>query len=1109
VLETKPHCVPCSLGVRLPCAKKVASGVFDPFFLSGAIPLPVTTANFSNSDLRDIAGRASTLDERRDGQVEIEESTDAGEMERRENLLSEWRGAAASGDELLFKKRLALEGMDEIGALHLLGCARLHPNQPLPDWARWFERAMFDAKETALPPTAPSGPAPFEELLWPIVVSARALLAERIAVDFEAVFSSVAILDLERSLVNRLSVLCGPGLYGDFCLFRHLARHHRGRFMLPFSQEGARIIYDEYVQAWHAGRRNDLMRERPVLARLIGVAVMQWVEATSEMIERLTHDLPRITGLVASGAVLGPVATVLTDLSDPHRGGKTVSILTFGSGHKVVYKPKDLNVDVAWSGLIDWLNSHGAPVALRPVKTLPMGAYGWAEFIANESVASGIPNIRDAALYYRRAGGVLALLHLLRATDFHHENVIVSDDFPIAVDLETLMSPRVQGQEGPEPSGSVELAQSLLIESVLSTLYLPTWVWGRGDDLSPIGGLDDPIDRSLTWTSFRGINTDAMAISSRDRDEAKTPPGGAARVAAQYDEFIGGFNELYAFIVRERDSLLASDGPLAAFSDVVVRVILMATRAYLLAQRRARAYASLSDGAAWSLHFDLLLRGYVAGDYSPELWASRALEREAAASCDVPLFTARGDSLWVEAHSGRRIDFYLSASPFEQLVARAKAFGEDSRKFQERMVASAIAPTRAGRYLRWTAGEQVPDLLALSIKLGETLDESAITDGKTAAWYGLSPIDHEHTQVSVLAVDLYAGTTGIAVFLAALARETGRTRFRELALAAIEPARALLTSDLRKHAARALGLGGGIGVGSIIYGLIRIAALLDEPRLLVDARMIAKLIDADLIASDRSYDVIRGGAGAILALVALNRATGDRTTLERATAVGRHLLEARKADSTGKSGWPTLERRGSHLTGISHGAAGIALALLRLYDATGEAAVRVGAIDALSYEREVFRPHLNDWPDFRFDPAPEDEARACQWCHGSAGIGLARLGCLDVVNDGEIVGEIEAALLNTLAAPVLPLDHLCCGNFGRLDFLLKAGIRLERPELIALARASTYALVERAVDRGDFFWESGDDLMNPSLFRGTAGIGYHLLRTRSPLSLPSVLLWDS
>jgi type 2 lantibiotic biosynthesis protein LanM len=1069
---------------------------------------------FTETDLRDMAGRASTLDERRAGQVVVDGPTSAADVDRLHALFAEWGHAATAGDEALFAEKLRLDGDDGPAALRRLGHARLYPGQPLPQWARTFQSVMAGADETALPPRNESGentPAPFEELIWPIVESARAILGERVGNENPNLISASAWINLERSLLARLATLCSPGLYGDFVLYRHLARHQRGRPVLPFSQPGSRILYDAYVHAWHAGRRNEFFLARPVAARLIGTAVTHWIDSTVELMERLARDLSIIADTFASGVDPGMVNTIKTDLSDLHAGGRTVSILTF-AGLRVVYKPKDLRVDTAWSRLLNWLNEKGCPVGFRPVKCLALDGYGWAEFVAADENPRLATDLRNGAAFYRRAGALLALLHLLRGADFHQENVISCDDFPVPIDLETLLRPNIAKRVEDSAASATEPAQSLLNDSVLATFYLPTWAWGRGGGLVPIGGLDDPIDPGLLWIEFHRTNTDDMAISKQVRGQhSDAVLGGASRLADFFDDFMRGFNELYEFLVSHRAALLAADGPLIGFHGIVVRVVLVDTRAYSLVQRRARAYASLVDGAAWSLHFDLLLRGDVGRHPTPQTWAIRAAEREAMASCDVPMFVARTDRTWLDTRSGVRIESCLEAPPFEELLSQVNRLSDEDRVFQTRFIESTISRTRPTRQEVSTRGGRSPNLVSEAVRLGQILCESAIWRGNRVAWYGLNPIDHDHIQVSVIPSDLYAGMTGMALFLAALSRQTGEARFREAALAAAESAREALTSSLRIHVARSLGLGGAFGLGSIIYGLVRVATSLHEDRLLEDACSVAQLVDSELISADRGLDVVKGAAGAILGLLALYRATGNEEALESAVTCGRHLLASRTIDEFGNQGWATIGGHGHHLTGFSHGAAGIALALLRLYRVTGDTEIRSAAEDALAYERRVFQPRRNNWPDFRSDPPSKHEGIGigCQWCHGAPGIGLARLGCMDIIDDGEMRTEIEAAVLCTLGAPTLSTDHLCCGNFGRIEFLYTAGVRLQRPELISVARERTNALIETAGKRGKYLWQSGDDQLNPSLFTGIAGIGYQLLRFEAPAEFPSLLLWAS
>jgi lantibiotic modifying enzyme len=132
------------------------------------------------------------------------------------------------------------------------------------------------------------------------------------------------------------------------------------------------------------------------------------------------------------------------------------------------------------------------------------------------------------------------------------------------------------------------------------------------------------------------------------------------------------------------------------------------------------------------------------------------------------------------------------------------------------------------------------------------------------------------------------------------------------------------------------------------------------------------------------------------------------------------------------------------------------------------------------------------------------------WCYGAAGIGLARLGGLTVLDTPAVRQDLEVALSTTLAHGLPSLDNLCCGNFGRIEFLLASAQRLQRPELLMTAQRHASTLVHRATQLGHFHLLANlpRHASNPGLFQGYAGIGYELLRLAAPESIPSVLLWE-
>ena len=157
-------------------------------------------------------------------------------------------------------------------------------------------------------------------------------------------------------------------------------------------------------------------------------------------------------------------------------------------------------------------------------------------------------------------------------------------------------------------------------------------------------------------------------------------------------------------------------------------------------------------------------------------------------------------------------------------------------------------------------------------KMAEEIANRAVRRGPGAAWIGLDWLgDAEVFQLVCLGPDLYNGTSGIGVFLAAHAAVTGRPTSAELARASVSYLRKNLKSRDAARIARSMGVGGATGLGSIVYALTLMASYLRDDSLLADAHVAAELFTEDLIAADKQLDIIGGSAGAILCLLRLHR----------------------------------------------------------------------------------------------------------------------------------------------------------------------------------------------------------------------------------------------
>mgnify|MGYP001023508589 CR=1 FL=1 len=400
-------------------------------------------------------------------------------------------------------------------------------------------------------------------------------------------------------------------------------------------------------------------------------------------------------------------------------------------------------------------------------------------------------------------------------------------------------------------------------------------------------------------------------------------------------------------------------------------------------------------------------------------------------------------------------------------------------------------------------------LLLAARAIGDRLEQLAVrsADG-SASWVGLTITPRQNWVLAPSWLDLYDGLPGIALFLAYLGAATGERRYTRLAEASLPTIQRLLERDGDAFEE----VGAFSGWGGLVYAYTHLAALWQRPELLAGAEGLVERMP-ECIERDARFDLVFGAAGGIASLLVLHGSAPSERVLQIAAACGERLLAQAQPMEHGV-GWTVSPKFAVPLAGFSHGAAGIAWALLRLAEKTGDPRFRRTALDAIAYERSLFSEERGNWPDLReYHPANEHgEAQSeahtppftTAWCHGAPGIGLARLSALGLLDDDETRAEIATALATTAAYEYSQSHSLCHGSLGNLELLLQAGERLgsDRWRTEAFRLAAT--ILDGAEQEG---WRCGTPLgvESPGLMTGLAGIGYGLLRLATPAAIPSVL----
>lgn len=1053
------------------------------------VPVPRST----RGALAHIRAGAATLEEcLRDRSLRSEPSSPA-EREDVERRLARWHDELEAGGAEL-SGRLALEGLSLEAVPHALGPPDPSWNGPLPPWTETLG-SLIEGLTRSEPAEASE---PFSDVVLPLVARARGLLHGRIGPRPELleICSEDAHRSLDHRLTERLTALVVRTLQSE--LEREKGGGAAGGNLLTMLRAIGDARGDQRYRAFVDRLLEDgllgLFCRYPVLGKLIATAVDQWVEVTLELLERLVRDLPEIRR--AFGGDAKRVEALAPVRSDMHRGGRSVLALVFDQGPTVVYKSRSLEMEAAFNGLLAWCSKSGElSLQLQPLRMLPREGYGWQALVEHRPCADAAALER----FYCRAGMLACLLHVLRATDIHDENLIACGEHPTLIDAETLLSPE------PAPwtrrTSAANEAASLFSRSVARTNFLPSWMFDseRGI-LSDGGGLGDvlPLGDSEAQLRWRFINTDFMQLSSilvpKARSQSSPFIGDdGIPLAAHLPSVLDGFFEMGRFLIRRRFELLqcaGGEGPLTPFFGARARFVLRPTEVYVALARRSLEPRFLTNGADRSLSFEPLAGTLVHLKGRPGVAALLRAELDSLEELDVPYFLVSPASTSLAPSGEETIEGYFSVPSRIDVIRALEALDSDELARQAEIIEGAVYAHAAREPSRAIAARspqarrpEVQDPLPLSnprcLEAAGAIarrirEEAAFLPDGSATWTGAVFLPRAgRFEWGPIGDDLFDGRLGVALFLAA----ENPVLNRDLIDAALAPSRRALAKD--EPPLRSAG-GGAKGLGSWIYALAMISELIEDQALLAGAEAIAARITPEAIAADSALDVIEGTAGLLLALLALHRRTGTSEVSSKVRLAGAHLAGSLR------------EPRPRMPLGFGRGSAGIACALFRAHGSTGDRALLDAAEEAIRRERGAQDPGV---------------AQHGGWCTGLLGLSLARLATLDVFDTPVVREEIERALVERER---LGTDRLCCGELGFVELALVASTKLASAPLLERARVAAAGVLERSAERGGYHLlpPIPSRVFLPGLFQGLSGAGYQLLRLADPIRLPSLLLFE-
>jgi hypothetical protein len=361
----------------------------------------------------------------------------------------------------------------------------------------------------------------------------------------------------------------------------------------------------------------------PVMARLMGVAWLQWQTATQEVLTRI-------------GELDGHVVDVGLADGDLHNGGRSVTRVQFADESVWFLKPRPEGVHPVVTSVL-----HQVDPTLTLPHTRLHPTYVWAQAVP----AQDCP---DLSTFWWRAGASLRVFQALGGTDLHNENFVPSADMPVLVDLETVIgaSPDQQADvpsatsmvssytDGPPGTASVDIGAMAGPSLGLTPYAVPQLALGA----------DGPVLRHVRTQMSNGQSlprVDAVPVS----------------VVDHVRDVVDGY--LFADAALPRVTL--PEAP----ADAVVRLVPRATQIYSRLLEQSLKPQNLTDGVDRELVLErlwLALGNTTADVIDAEQLALREL--------DVPLFHIRVGDGHAFSDRGARAAGLDTAPPLSAWASR-------------------------------------------------------------------------------------------------------------------------------------------------------------------------------------------------------------------------------------------------------------------------------------------------------------------------------------------------------------------------------------------------------------------------------------------------------
>ena len=830
-----------------------------------------------------------------------------------------------------------------------------------------------------------------------------------------------------------------------------------------------------YVQS--ANYVNELFATYPVLEDMLHTMLSDYISSVNEIVEEYYSEKDKISDYFST--FFGEIISIKFNLGDKHNG-KSVAKVHFENGI-LYYKPKKLLTDELYNELLLFMEEYQI-TDFKKINTYVSSSHSWQEEVSYN------PNLtkEESNRYYYRAGVILSILYCMRGTDIHYENIIVSGEYPIIIDTETLTSP--SDMSSLDESNGKSINQSILGSAMLPLKDKLYDVNVSG--LFPENNVSETIfyysivedeerdfvykkNAAETNIGSNGVYVDGKLITAKD---VKT-------------HLIAGFESGAKNILNNKEEFIKIISS-SKYNKMSVRKILRGTQVYYTFIRESKNPSILKSRKKYDRIFNILLKTFI-----PSTFGYLRVEEEIKGlkKMDIPCFYTDFHGTNLYSNNEVICENYFSTSSFENVLHAVKSLDKDMIRYQKHLINLGlfVANTNENDLNNTITRRNYNNLQEYNIVEfpHELLNHEVIEYDEESSFFYLANFDDRDLIIDVINSGLYMGG-GIVHYLytyAFIKKDVKIKAFsKRLINGLYKQYRSVNKGDFKNYFSVYEGCGGFIylsynysklfsdeGIGNKFYYVLN---------------DVLNYYNENEFDKDLDKDFINGFGSTVLLLSRLYLETGIKVSYKERIK----LLLENYYDFLRKSDFIEI--------GLAHGISGVCLNLSFIYRITERS-------DILSFMHElsITEDHMI---------LKESKTISYTWCRGITGVLLSR----NIIYDNIVsVGNIKqfSSILNYLEKMLKHYGSksnlkkmlsvsgicLCHGIAGNIDSL--AGIK----KLFHIKEHSNIHYefpLKESVD--SYEWFVGSDYSFESFMLGKSGVLYSLLHKDN--KIPSVTALD-